>query len=112
MIKQHITPESVFEVLKSAHIIGLLAKTIDVELQQRVVDTKFKNSNTNNHVRRIKEASETIQKDLAYQFKVKDYDAMTYDYALQFHRLVDYFSEKSADQLRDFMDGVEKLKED
>jgi len=112
MIKQHITPESVFEVLKSAHIIGLLAKTIDVELQQRVVDTKFKNSNTNNHVRRIKEGVEVIQKDLAYQFKVKDYESMTYDYALQFHRLVDYFSEKSADQIREFMDGVEQLKED
>jgi len=111
MIKTAPTPETVFEILKSAHVIGLLAKAIDVEYQKRIVDTKFKNPNTNNHVRRIKEASETIQKDLAYQFKVKDYEAMTYDYVLQFHRLVDYFSEKSADQIREFMDGVEKLKE-
>lgn len=112
MIKTAPTPKTVFEILKSAHVIGLLAKTIDVEYQTRIVDTKFKNPNTNNHVRRIKEASETIQKDLAYQFKVKDYEAMTYDYVLQFHRLIDYFAEKSADQIREFMDGVENLKED
>lgn len=96
-------------MLKSAHIIGLLAKTMDVEMTQRIVDTKFRNANTNNHVRRIKEGVEAIQKDLAYQFKVKDYEAMTYDYVLHFHRLVDYFSEKSAEQICEFMDGVEKM---
>ena len=109
MIKTAPTPKTVFEILKSAHIIGLLAKTIDVEMQNRIIDTKFTNPNTNNHVRRIKEASQTIQKDLAYQFKVKDYESMTYDYVLEFYRVVNFFSEKSADELREFMDGVEQM---
>nr|GEY82300.1 hypothetical protein [Tanacetum cinerariifolium] len=46
--KREMTPEEVLPILKSVHVIGVMAAVIEVEIQNRIFDVKFKNPSTTN----------------------------------------------------------------
>lgn len=109
-MKQQMTPEKVYPILKSTHIIGVLAEVIKVEHRMRLFDVKFKQPLLNNHCRKIIESANQIQTDLAIQFKTMKRDELTYEHALQLHRLLDHFIELGIERTEHFMDLVDKSK--
>lgn len=109
MLKKTISHESQAEILKSVHIIGVLADVMTIEYSKRIIDTRFKLPTSNQHAKRIKESTEAIKRDTQYQFKVKDREFMQYEYAIEVWRLLDYFSEMGIDKIREFNDGLEKI---
>lgn len=112
MGKRQMTPEEVFPILRSVNLIGVMTAVIQVEIQNKIVDIKFKNPNTSNQVSKIRSAADQIRKDLAYQFKVKDLDSLNNDHALAMWRIFDHFTELSTQQINDFMDGVDQFKKE
>lgn len=105
-----MSPERLYPILKSVHMIGVLAEMIKVEHCNRVIDTKFKQPSTNNHASRIVESANQIQKDLTFQFKCMDREELTYEHALQLHRLLDHFIDLGIERTTEFMDLVEAKK--
>lgn len=108
--KATFTEEKKYRLLKSVHMIGVLAEIIKVEYTCDLVDTRFKQPSTNNHAKRILESTNQIQKDLAFQFKCMSRDELTYEHALQLHRLLDHFIDLGIERTTEFMDLVEKGK--
>lgn len=111
MAKRQLTPQEQYPILKSVQIIGVLSHLIQIEYQSRLVDVRFKQPAVNNNARKIKEAAEQIQKDLAFQFKLKDREQMQYEHSIELWRVFDHFAELTTEQIREFMDGVDKVKQ-
>lgn len=108
--KRPLTVEQAYQILESTHIISVLAEMIKVEHQIKIFDTKFKLPNTNNLANRIIEAANQIQRNTAIQFKLKDREKLTYNDAVQLHRLLTHFIEIGIERTEEFMDGVDALK--
>lgn len=107
-----MTPERLYPILKSTHMIGVLAEIIKVEHRISVFDVKFKQPLLNNHCRKIIESANQLQTDLAIQFKTMKRDELTYEHALQLHRLLDHFIELGIERTEHFMDLVDKSKQE
>lgn len=112
MKKQTMTPERLYPILKSTHMIGVLAEIIKVEHQSALVDTRFKNPNLNNHAKRILDSANQIQLDLRAKFDCMKREELTYEHALQLHRLLDHFIDIGIERTTDFMDGLDKMKQE
>jgi hypothetical protein len=110
MSKQPMTEERLYPILKSAHMIGVIAEIIKVEHRTAIFDTKFKNPNTNNHASKIVQSADQIQTDLAFTYKCMKREDLTYEYALQYHRLLDHFIDLGIERTEHFMDLVDKGK--
>lgn len=111
MAKRQLTVQEQYPILKSVQIMGVLAHLIQIEYQTRICDLKFKQPSVNNHARKIKESTEQIQKDLAFQFKLKDREQMAYEHSVELWRVFDHFCKLTTEEVRDFMDGVDELKQ-
>ena len=107
MIRTPVQEERIYPILKSVHTIGVLAEMIGIEYQNDMVDTKFKQPTTNQHAGRIRESVKQIGKDLAFQFKVQDRNALSYDHAIELHRLVSHFIDLGVERTKEFMDLVD-----
>jgi hypothetical protein len=110
MKKQPMSDEKVYPILKSTHMIGVLAEIIKVEHHVRLIDVRFKNPNLNNHSKKIVESANQIQVDLRAKFDCMKRDELTYDHALQLHRLLDHFIEIGIERTTEFMDLVDSKK--
>lgn len=108
-VKNHITEEAVANLLEHVQLIGLSAEIIKIEYQSRLVDTRFKNPNINNHAKRIKESANMIQTHLASLTYNKDREFFEYEYCVQLHRVLKHFMQLRIDQLETFMEGIEKM---
>lgn len=111
-VKRPMTDEQCEPILKSVHMIGVLAEVIKVEHRDRIFDTRFKSPNMNNHANKIIQSCDQLQKDLAFQFKLKDRERMQYQEALQLWRIIDHFVDCGAERMEEFMDLVDKSKKD
>ncbi|WP_285011244.1 hypothetical protein [Pedobacter faecalis] len=80
---------------------------IKIEYQTDLVDTKFKQPSVNNHAGRIKQSADQIGLDLAFAFKVTDREELTYEHAVELHRLLSHFIALGVDRTREFMDAVD-----
>ena len=109
-MRSPIQEERIYPILKSVHTIGVLAEMIGIEYQNHAVSIKFKQPSTNQHASRIRESANQITKDLAFQFKVTDRDTLTYEHALQLHRLVSHFIDLGIERTTEFMDLVDEGK--
>ena len=109
--KRPIALNEQFKILKSTHIIGVLSEVIQLEHQYRVFHIDFKTPNVMFAANQIKQSALEIDKEIHKSFVVKDQDAITYDYVIQFHRLIDHFSDMTSDKIKEFMDLVDKSKE-
>lgn len=107
-----MTPERLYPILKSTHMIGVLAEIIKVEHRDRIFDTKFKQPLLNNHAKRILESANQIQLDLRAKFDCMKREELTYEHALQLHRLLDHFIDIGIERTTEFMDGLDKMKEE
>lgn len=108
--KKPLTEDGAYRILASTHMIGLLASMIKVEHQAQIFDTRFRLPNTSNHARKIVEASHQIGADTAVQFKLKNREQLDYEYAPEYLRLIQHFSEIGLERTIEFMDGVDKMK--
>lgn len=108
--KRPIALDEQFKILKSTHIIGVLAEVIQLEHQYRVFHIDFKTPNVMFSANQISQCAKEIDKEIHKSFVVKDQESVTYDYVTQFHRLVDYYGDMTADQIKDHMDLVDKSK--
>lgn len=111
-ISMKLPEDKILRVLKSAQNIALLAECISVEFQTDLVDTRFRQPAINQHSKRIRDSIEAIKIHLAGMVKNKDREFFSYDYAVEIHRVIDYFSNMSVEQVRDFMDRVEAINDD
>lgn len=102
--------EKTKRILNHIQTISVLTDCIDIEYNSDLVDARFKDKALSNHNRRIKESVSQIKTSLSFRYKVKDREFMTYEHAVQVHRLFTYFSTMETSQLEELMDGFEKLK--
>ena len=101
------------ELLKSVHHIGVFARLIQIEFENDLVDSKFKQPIINQHAKRIKESAEQIKKALNSPnnpFYVKSQEYMDYEYTLQLYRVFDFFTDMGLEKITEFADGMYKLK--
>lgn len=110
----NLSIEKQADLLKSVHIIGVCARLIQIEFANDLVDTKFKQPLVNQHAKRIAESSQQIKSALNsphMPFKVKSQEYMDYDYALQMHRIISYFTDMGLEKITEFADGLDKLED-
>lgn len=104
------TDKRIPRILKTIQLISLLAEIAKIEIQHDLTDTKFKNNRSlNNHVRNLKQAANSIQTEMSAFGKLKDREEFSYNYAIEMHRLISYFSMLTSEQIGQFMDNVETI---
>jgi hypothetical protein len=60
-VRNTVTPEKAYQIVKSAQFINVCAEMIKTEYSLDLVDTRFKNPAVNQHASRIKESANAIQ---------------------------------------------------
>lgn len=95
-------------LLTSVQVIGLLAECIQVQFQNSLVDSKFKNPAINQHSKRIKESSEAIKLHLSSIATLPNRDQFTYDYAVHMTALIELFLHHTPEQLEELVGLVEE----
>lgn len=96
-------------ILSHVQTMSVLVTAMEIEISRELLDYRFRDPNTNNHVRRIKESLQQINKGLSFKFKVTDRDFMTYEHGVEVHRMFDYFGTMETSQLKQMNDGFEEL---
>ena len=99
-----------FQILRSLHIIGVLAKVIQVEHSSRIFHIDFKTPQVMLQSQQIVNSADEIGNEVKKSFVVKNEEKMDYDYVLQMHRIIDYWSDKGANALKAEANRLDKLK--
>jgi hypothetical protein len=114
MIKQTLTPERKEKVFSSVQFMALMAEMIQIEHGIHM-DVDFKRPQINNFASRISKDAAAIllhlQSDPKVQFKNADKD-FTFDYALELHRIFQFFIGFPIEKIREYLDGIEKMREE
>jgi hypothetical protein len=108
MIKQPLTPERTANIFQSVQFMQVMAELIKVEFQMHM-DTDFKNPAVNQHASKIKQSAEAIQLHLSGIVKAKDPEFFKNEYTPEIYRVFRFFIGMDAEQIREFMDGVEEM---
>ena len=101
--------ETTKEILRHVQTLTVMADVMQIEIQQRMIDHKFKSPSINNHVRRIKESLERVKIELTFLANPIDRDHLQYAHATEIYRLFKYFATMSTDQLSEIMDAYEQF---
>ena len=101
--------ETTKEILRHVQTLTVMADVMTIEIQQRMIDNKFKSPIVNNHVRRIKESLSQIKLHLTTIAKPIDRDLMQYAHATEVYRVFKYFGTCSTQQLSEIMDAYEQF---
>lgn len=96
-------------ILNHVQNMSVLVTCMEIEVTKDLIDYRFRDPNTNNHVRRLKESLQQIKKGLSFKFKVTDREFMEYEHGSEMHRAFEYFSTMDTNQLRSLLDGFDEL---
>lgn len=97
-------------LLTSVQVIGLLAECIQVQFQNSLIDSRFKNPAINLHAKKIKDSSEAIKLHLSSISTLGRRDDFTYDYASHMSALIELFLHHDSDQLAELVRLVEETR--
>lgn len=107
-MKHQIPEAKVKELLRHIQTMQVLTVCMEIEFHQELIDKRWKDPHTSNHIRKLKESLEQIKKGLSFKFKVKDHELMNFEHPVQVHRLFKYFSTMETNQLSLIMDQYEE----
>lgn len=108
-MKKRLSEQKQFDIVRSIQMIGVMAKMIDVEFHQHIVDTKFRNPIINNHARKIKESTEQIIKLLTQSGALlKDQEKFDYEYVLNLYKIFEHVTQMSYEQISEQVKRLEE----
>jgi len=110
MKDEKYSPKRIASIVDSTQTIIALANSISLEWHSELVDTKFNNPAINQKTKRIISDTQDILKHCFTIVNPKrEMDYIQYEHATEVLRVLKFFSNMSTEQLREYMDLVEKM---